>query len=93
MILSIGAQVLYIFENSIFFFLNCLKLQLNWTLQPIREKFFRVSYQKVHFSGRDPLSNKTSYSDEVELSLDDDFRAEQIMPSSCHESTNEYILH
>ena len=83
---------LYIFENDIFFLLSCLQFQFHWALQPTGQQFLTIPNEEIHFPGRDSLSNNASYPNEVVLTFDDDFRAKQIMPCPCQESSDKHIL-
>ena len=83
---------LNVFENDVSLVGNCLYLYRDWALQPIWQKLFWIADQEVNFSRRKCAAHDRSDSNDVELPLDDNFGANQIVKCSSHEFTDEDIL-
>ena len=81
-----------IFENDILSIRDSLQLHFNRTLKKVRQYFFCVSDQEIHFPGKKRLNDDSCDDDHVASSLDDDFRQKEAMPGSLHKSSDGKVI-
>lgn len=61
-------------------------------MKPVRKQFFGVADEEIYFPWCESTTWNECDSDEIELPLDDDLRADQWVEGGSHESSNEDVL-